>query len=97
MGTGAVLGPQVVMAPQRCRCGTRLPVGASSWTFLEPPDAVVALLSSQAFCSAVCARAYLLEALELLEEASAASVVRDAGAVASALAKLYARVTSPAS
>lgn len=81
----------------RCRCGTHLRAGTERFGFDHPPVAVRELLVDVAFCSPVCARAYLLEALELFAGASAGSVVEDREEVLAAFSWLYAALFPVAS
>lgn len=61
----------------RCRCGTHFGIGTSCFRFTRVPRALAGLLEGEKFCGAICARAFVLEALELIESSSAPSVLRD--------------------
>ena len=92
-----VLEPHRSRAETRCRCGTHLLPGTDCVSFARPPEAVRELLESLPFCSRLCARAYLLEALALLECAVAPATVRDRDEVLGALAQLYVQLTTAGS
>jgi hypothetical protein len=68
----------------------------SCLAFDAPPSSLAALVGQELFCSAVCARAYLLEAIELFGVSAATSVVQDVDEVRSDLGSLYAAVARTA-
>lgn len=90
------LTAQVAPGPIRCRCGTWIPEGVSCFHFAQPQGPVAALVSEHLFCSVVCARAYLLEALELVQATKAVSVLQDLEEVRAGLGWLYAQLAQPA-
>jgi hypothetical protein len=53
-----------VVQASRCRCGRHLAPGASAWAVDQPSPSLEALFRDQRFCSVVCLRAFILEALE---------------------------------
>lgn len=59
------------------------------YTFRDFSDTVAPLLRGRSFCGVACARAYLLETMEMFESAWIGDVVGDAEAVASALRIAY--------
>jgi hypothetical protein len=74
----------------RCRCGTRISAGVSCFEFEGLPEALSDLLRDQAFCTIHCVRAYLLEAMELLEGAAAPDLIGDVHSVYSYLQAMFA-------
>ena len=78
---GEVSRGRVVAGPSaksgRCRCGTWLEVGSSTTTIEGAPAALEPLLRGQVFCGALCVRAYLLEALEVLQNTAAPETLSD--------------------
>jgi hypothetical protein len=91
-----LLRAQTLAVTSRCRCGTRLVAGEACLGFAALPEVLRELLDPVPFCGVVCARAYLLEALELFEGSAASAVVRDRDEVHEALARLYASLTTAA-
>jgi hypothetical protein len=79
------LTPRDSAAGCRCRCGSKVPGTARCWAFAKVPTPLASLLSGQEFCGALCARAYLLEALSLEGSTAAVAVLSDADAVFEAL------------
>lgn len=77
---------------QKCRCGARLKPGALAFGFDHAPEPAASFVQQAIFCSQGCARAYLLEALELFESAGMISVVSDADRMASSLRGLLIRL-----
>lgn len=74
----------------RCRCGTPISVGDSCFEFEGLPEALSDLLRDQAFCTISCVRAYLLEAMEVLEGAGAPDLISDVHSVYSYLQAMFA-------
>jgi hypothetical protein len=66
-----------VPAGARCRCGTHLGVGGPCFRFERVPYTVADLFAEERFCGPACARAFILEALEVIEASSAPAVLRD--------------------
>lgn len=75
------LEQRVAAKDQRCRCGTRIATGDRCYEFHGVPEAVGGLLESQAFCTPRCLRAYLLEAMEVLEGAGSPDLISDVHSV----------------
>jgi hypothetical protein len=84
-------------ASERCRCGTRLSPGAPRLRFARLPPVLAPLLADQPFCGVVCARAHMLEAIELLDARSAATVVQDVPEMLAALRTILGRLPGRAS
>ena len=65
--------PRLVRRPadveDRCRCGTRLPLGAACLEIVDVPRELSDWIQGRSFCRPGCARAYLLETIEPLEAA----------------------------
>lgn len=74
----------------RCRCGSRIPAGSPCLEFEGVPESLSSLLRDQAFCTPACVRAYLLEAMEVLEGAAAPELIGDVHSVYSYLQVLFA-------
>ena len=62
---------------ERCRCGTPLGPGTGCFQYDRVPHALVDFLDRQRFCGSACARAFILEALELIEVEPPSSALRD--------------------
>lgn len=69
----------------RCRCGTRISPGSRCVGIRGLPSSLSALLPDREFCSVPCVRAYLQEALEVLEGSAAPTMIRDFHEVYSSL------------
>ena len=78
----------------RCRCGTRISVGSPVLEFEAIPEPLTDLLRNEAFCTSVCVRAYLLEAMEVLEGAAAPELISDVHSVYSYLQSMFRVVES---
>lgn len=74
---------------QRCRCGTRLAAGAPCFEFAPVPEPLVELLRAQAFCSPACSRAFVLEAMEVLEGQASPELLSDVQSVYTYLQRLF--------
>lgn len=61
----------------RCRCGALLRSGTSSYGFEEVPDTLLPWLGRPEFCSVRCARAFMLELMEVLQVSAAPAVLSD--------------------
>jgi len=92
-----VLEPHTAVTSGQCRCGTPLAPGTVCVSFAHPPEAARDLVAGLPFCGVLCARAFLLEALELLEPTSAAGSVQDRDRVLAAIAGLYAQLVAVSS
>jgi hypothetical protein len=79
---------------ERCRCGSRLVAGTPVLRIRPVPSDLAPLLAEQTFCGVACVRAFVLEALELLETGPASRVLTDADTVAAELRVLFAQVES---
>jgi len=68
-----LLGPQVRIdkvspfVAETCRCGSRLVAGVERFQVANPPPSIEYLLQGRGFCSLVCVRAFLLEALSEID------------------------------
>jgi len=71
------LVPCVASKGDRCRCGSWFAVGGRGFRFDRFPEPLEDLLDGERFCGPGCARAYLLEALELTDSTLGASVISD--------------------
>ena len=77
--------PRYALAPcagpptegERCRCGTQLGPGTGCFQFARVPHALADVLDHQRFCGPACARAFILEALELIDAAPLTPALRD--------------------
>jgi hypothetical protein len=74
----------------RCRCGTRLSEGTPCYEFEGIPEALLTLLRDQAFCTTWCVRAFLLEAMEVLEGSGSPELISDVHSVYSYLQVMFA-------
>ena len=61
----------------RCRCGTTVGPGSSSFGFEKVPPSLEPILKDREFCSVPCARAFLLETLAMMEGSSPPSTLSD--------------------
>ena len=61
----------------KCRCGTVLAPGASSFGFERLPRSLEPLLRGREFCGVLCARAFLLETLATMEDHGSPSAMSD--------------------
>lgn len=52
---------------EACTCGTRTPAGHERIAMVHVPESIHRFVRSRTFCSAQCARAFLLEALSRVE------------------------------
>lgn len=86
------LQPRTTLQDERCRCGTRLPSGSRAYVVVPVAPLLASLLEEQTFCGPGCARAFVLEALALLDAPAVGAVMRDADAVAKALRALLVRL-----
>ena len=67
------LAPCVCSETQRCRCGSAFGRELPCFHFATLPTSLTELFEDQRFCGTVCARAFILEALEFIESAPASS------------------------
>lgn len=74
----------------RCRCGTRIAAGTRCVGIRGLPSSLAALLPDRDFCSVPCVRAYLHEALEVLEGSAAPTMIQDFHEVYSSLQTAFA-------
>jgi len=88
-GKRAALSLGAASRAERCRCGTRIPVGGRCWSIPDPPAPIAPMVSKVVFCSQVCVRASLLESLELFASSTAAQVVEEVGRILAAFRELY--------
>ncbi len=72
----------------RCRCGTRIRVGTLCLEFEGIPEGLTSLLRDEAFCTTVCVRAYLLEAMAVLEGLASPDLLSDVQSVYSHLQRM---------
>ena len=63
--------------PERCRCGTHLGAETPAYRLDLIPGPVEELVGDQLFCGPPCARAFILEALEVIDASSAPEVLLD--------------------
>ena len=61
-----------------CRCGTKLEGQATCYRFARVPEVLIGTLDGERFCGIPCARALILETLELIDGASARTWLRGA-------------------
>jgi len=83
------LRKRAVGARHRCRCGTRLPAGTLCFEFAPVPEALTGLLRAEVFCGPGCARAFLLEAMEVLEGQASPDLLSDVQSVYTYLHYLF--------
>jgi hypothetical protein len=83
------LRKRAVVERHRCRCGTRLPAGTLCFEFVPVPEALTGLLRAQVFCGPGCARAFLLEAMEVLEGQASPDLLSDVQSVYSYLHYMF--------
>ena len=69
----------------RCHCGTTVNPGEPSLGFEKVPRSLEPLLEDREFCSVLCARAFLMETLAMMEGSSSPSVLSDAEEVLASL------------
>lgn len=80
---------RVATFTNRCRCGTHLSVGEPCFEFRGIPEALRGLLRGQAFCTLGCVRAYLLEAMEVLDGEGSPQMISDVHSVYSYLRIMF--------
>ncbi len=68
---------QTAVVATKCRCGTRLAPGGTDFEFHGVPELVRPILEGMPLCSPACARALLLETMEVLETPGSATLLRD--------------------
>jgi hypothetical protein len=64
--------------PYQCRCGARIPIGTCCFIFCGIPPALASFFVDRAFCNVLCARAFLVEVMDLLGSSISNQVLRDA-------------------
>jgi hypothetical protein len=74
---------------ERCRCGTRIAVGAACFTFEGLPESLVGIFGDRSYCGPRCVRAELLEAMELLEGNASTELISDVHSVYSYLQSMF--------
>jgi hypothetical protein len=62
---------------EKCRCGSRLSTSRGCVRFEQVPGPLVEIVGDRGFCGVVCARAFILEALALVESSAAPAVLSE--------------------
>jgi len=61
--------------PERCSCGTDFRAGGPRSEFRGAPEAIATLFLGRGFCTAQCADAFLLEAIEFADSVPAGALL----------------------
>jgi len=81
---------------ERCRCGTRAKRDQTWWVLEHLPETISSLFVGVVFCSPNCARAHLLESIELLEALPSGAGATDLREVLASLVSTFASLEDAA-